>query len=123
MNMVRIIFLFLFFTGLGANGRVSKACLGAKFSAPSVVSSPVGSMILVTHPSGEFDFSHSAAVGIDRLVKFAKESGMTSVYLQNSNLSDVYAFDCDPDYWVSSQQRRRAHTIIPLSQGFGKRWE
>lgn len=37
------------------------------------------------------------------LVAFGKNSGITSIYLQNSNLADVYASDCDPDLWISSQ--------------------
>ncbi len=103
MGLVFVILSVLVLTGSAAHAGGLHGCPNAKFSNPVSLSTKNASTVLVTHPSAAYDFSQSAKVGIDRLVAFGKNSGITSIYLQNSNLSDVYASDCDPGLWISSQ--------------------
>lgn len=94
------LFLFLIFLTPLVN---AIGCLNAKFSNPNKISSPNNVVVLVTHPSVAYDFSTSAKDGIDRLASFAKQTQSTSIFLQNTNLVDVYTLNCEPDYWISSQ--------------------
>lgn len=119
MRISGVILLFLFFVSSMAHPSGVNGCPHAKFSNPAVVSNASPSAILITHPSAAFDFSRSAKEGIDRLNRFGKELRITSVYLQNSNLSNVYTADCAPDFWVSSQAGEFAFLLSAKTVYFG----
>ncbi len=121
LNMIKA---FLITTSLILVGSIAHAnrvngCPTAKFANPSEISSAGSSTILITHPSSDFDFSLSAKDGVDRLTKLPKTLGATSIFLQNSNFSNVYTSNCEPDFWVYSQAGEFSFRLTSETVYFG----
>ena len=99
---MRMILSISFIFGLGLTRVEAFGCPAMQFSTASQILENKKTLVLVTHPSSEFDASKAAKSGIDKLVAFAKGQSFTTIYLQNNSFSETYPDDCRPNHWVYS---------------------
>jgi len=91
------------------NRRTAEAasCAEPVFTDPAHVYLAGDAVLIVTHPSTQWDGRLACKPGMDAAVQYAKKHGHQVVYLQDSMVQDTnptYFFaDCDPTYWVSSE--------------------
>lgn len=99
---MRMIFSLITFLSFWHIANVfGSTCSNITFSSQKLISSRSDSIVLITHPSIEFDFSMSAKSGINSLLDFGTSHSLPIVYLSNSNTSDIYS-ECNPSYWFKS---------------------
>lgn len=87
------------------NSAMSASCGVPKFTPSENVKLTGDKVMIVTHPSTQWDGQFSSKFGMDAAVKFAKKQKIPVIYLEDSNSynADSYFFaDCKPDYWVAS---------------------
>lgn len=90
---------------LGATGSQAASCPAHPWTAYDQVKLNPESVLIVTHPSTQWDGRFVSKLGMDATVAMAKKSGIPVVYLQDTlptNASSYFFSDCNPNYWVAS---------------------
>lgn len=117
--------LFFLFVGVVFHFSAYAACPSHSFADPKQIQFSGDSVLIVTHPSTDFDGRMSTKVGMDAAVRFAKQNRIPVVYLQDDGPNEHYFFeDCHPDFWVSSQGGELSFQNIPRHlYSVGGHWE
>lgn len=92
-----------FFTFVSAAGAAS--CPPHAWTDPARVKTGEGPLLIVTHPSTQWDGRFVSKLGMDATVAWAKTRNIPVVYLQDSQPSNAQTYffsDCNPTYWVQS---------------------
>ena len=100
--MKKFVFLLLPFISVASWGA---SCPTPTWTASNQVKLNEGPVMIVTHPSTQWDGRFVSKLGMDAAVAFAKQQKVPVIYLQDSAPSNnqTYFFsDCNPTYWVSS---------------------
>jgi hypothetical protein len=93
---------------------VASACPPHAFTPPSQVKLDGDAVLIVTHPTSEYDARLASKRGIDEAVRYAKRRRIPVVYLQDDSPAEHYfVADCEPDYWVRSQDGELGFEVPP----------
>ncbi|MEO8487239.1 MAG: hypothetical protein ABI585_12985 [Betaproteobacteria bacterium] len=112
MNFVRpIVVLSL---ALASGVAFASSCPPHAFTEPADVRLRGDAVLIVTHATSTYDARLVTKRGVDEAVRFAKSRGIPVVYLQDDSPPEHYfAADCEPDYWVRSQDGEIAFDVPP----------
>lgn len=121
-NMIVILAL-----GFLAKQASAAPCGPRTFTPDADVKLSTDTVLIVTHPSTQWDGRFSSKAGVDAAVEHAKSNKFQVVYLEDNlqaNHNTYFFSDCSPDYWVSSYGGEFAFKVAPRRViSVGGHWE
>ena len=90
------------------------SCPPHPFANPKNVRLNGDAVLIVTHATSYHDARVATKRGVDEAVAYAKRKRIPVVYLQDESPANLYFMDdCNPDYWVASQNGEVSFPVTP----------
>ena len=95
-------------------GSVLAACPAPAFTKPGDIALTGKSLLIVTHASARFDPRFSSKRGVNEATTYARSRKIPIIYLHDDGPGqDYFMDDCDPTYWVRSEEGELPFAIAP----------